>query len=174
MTLTSKIRRLAAAGAATLAVAATSLVGASSASAEVIYPGYTLKNHETGLCLEASGEGTTAGTAVTQWRCEGSLHQLWYASTNAYGQPILINSYSGLCLDISGASQSPGARLILWHCNNGWNQVWKEQNLSYINPTTGHAVDVPGGTGVWGTQMIAYPFNGYANQRWGYYPSTGW
>ncbi|MET9377754.1 RICIN domain-containing protein [Streptomyces sp. NPDC002992] len=174
MTLTSKIRRMAAAGVATLAVAATSLVGASSASAEVIYPGYTLKNHETGLCLEANGESTAAGTAVTQWECNQGLHQLWYTSTDAHGRPTLINSYSGLCLDISGASKSPGARMILWHCNNGWNQVWENRNLSRVNPTTGHAVDVPQGTRTWGTQMIAWPFNGNNNQRWGYYPSTGW
>ncbi|MFB7860528.1 MULTISPECIES: RICIN domain-containing protein [unclassified Streptomyces] len=174
MTLSSKIRRLAAAGAATLAVAATGLVGASSASADEIYSGYTLKNHETNLCLESSGESTTAGARVTQWECNGGLHQLWYGSKNAYGQPVLVNSYSGLCLDISGASRDRGAPLILWYCNNGWNQVWDEQGLAYINPTTGHAVDVPQGTHAWGTQITAWPYNGNDNQRWGYYPSTGW
>ena len=60
------------------------------------------------------------------------------------------------------------AKLILWHCNSKWNQVFEGGGWGHpiVNTTSGHVVDVPGGTGEWGTQLIMWDRNGGANQGW--------
>jgi len=131
---------------------------------------YWMKSYADGACLDASGGGTTPGTPVITWRCNGGANQEWYEQQDGYGRETLRNAASGLCLDISGASTANGASLILWNCNNGWNQVWDSKDpqwggacYNFINPMTNHAIDEPGGDG---TQAAAYNFWGGSNQVW--------
>ena len=72
------------------------------------------------LCLDASGQGTSAGTKVITWSCNGQANQQW----NVNSDGTVTGAQSGLCLDVTGASTANGALLELWSCNGGSNQQW--------------------------------------------------
>ncbi|KDN17276.1 alpha-L-arabinofuranosidase [Amycolatopsis rifamycinica] len=72
------------------------------------------------LCLDASGQGTSAGTKVVTWPCNGQGNQQWTVNSNG----TITGVQSGLCLDVTGASTAEGAPVELWTCNGGSNQQW--------------------------------------------------
>ncbi|MGM1064954.1 arabinofuranosidase catalytic domain-containing protein [Saccharothrix sp. Mg75] len=72
------------------------------------------------LCLDAYGQGTSAGTRTVLWSCNGQANQRW----NANADGTVTGAQSGLCLDVSGASTANGAQVQLWTCNGGANQRW--------------------------------------------------
>ncbi|NUO56931.1 MAG: ricin-type beta-trefoil lectin domain protein, partial [Hamadaea sp.] len=71
-------------------------------------------------CLDASGHGTTNGTAVIIWDCNGQTNQQWNLNTNG----TISGVQSGLCLDASGAATANGTKLQLYACWSGANQQW--------------------------------------------------
>jgi hypothetical protein len=74
----------------------------------------------TTLCLGASGNGTSAGTAVLTASCNGTTGQQWNLNSNG----TVTGVQSGLCLDVTGASTANGALVELWTCNGRTNQQW--------------------------------------------------
>ncbi|MBS2966766.1 RICIN domain-containing protein, partial [Actinocrinis puniceicyclus] len=72
------------------------------------------------LCLDANGKGTTAGTKVIVYSCNGQTNQQWNLNSNG----TVTGVQSGLCLDVTGASTANGALVELWTCNGGSNQQW--------------------------------------------------
>ncbi|MFF7201151.1 MULTISPECIES: RICIN domain-containing protein [unclassified Streptomyces] len=158
------VRRTTAVAAATLALIGGSLVTGQPASA-VTFSG-RLMNAATRLCMDGSG-AAGPGAAVIQWECNGGANQRWYTSTDSRGRQTIVNSANGLCLDRHDDTR-PGAKLILWHCNSKWNQVFSGGTGAnpIVNDPSGHVIDVPGGTGVWGTQLIMWERNGGSNQGW--------
>lgn len=153
--------------------AATLFTGTGSASATIYNYGWTFRNRQSSDCLDAAG-GASPGTRVIQWPCNGGWNQTWTLSHDSAGRPTLRSYNTDLCVDISGQSGANGASLILWYCNDGWNQVWEPKGqadwcqygaYSFINPTTGRAIDNPGGLQD-GAQMAAYDYWGGSNQVW--------
>jgi hypothetical protein len=71
-------------------------------------------------CLDASGQGTTNGTAAILWDCHGGINQQW--NVNADGS--ITGAQSGLCLDASGNGTANGTLIQLWTCHGGTNQQW--------------------------------------------------
>ena len=72
------------------------------------------------MCLDASGGGTSAGTAVIIWGCHGQSNQQWNINSNG----TITNVQSGLCLDANAAGTANGTRIVLWSCNGQPNQRW--------------------------------------------------
>ena len=72
------------------------------------------------MCLDAYGQGTTAGTKVDVYSCNGQANQQWNLNSNG----TVTGVQSGLCLDVTGASKANGALVELWTCNGGSNQQW--------------------------------------------------
>jgi chitinase len=66
------------------------------------------------------GGGTTDGTTVDLYDCNGSGAQVWVPQANGE----LLNPQSGKCLDDPGFSTSWGTQLGIWDCNDGANQKW--------------------------------------------------
>jgi hypothetical protein len=71
-------------------------------------------------CLDASGQGTSNGTAAVIWDCNGQTNQQWNLNTNG----TITGVQSGLCLDASGLGTANGTKLHLWACHGGTNQQW--------------------------------------------------
>jgi poly(hydroxyalkanoate) depolymerase family esterase len=82
--------------------------------------GLTIRSGGSALCLDASGNGTTAGTKVVLWSCNGQTNQQWQVNSNG----TITGVQSGLCLDVAGRSTASGALVQLWTCNGGANQQW--------------------------------------------------
>ncbi|MEJ8634215.1 RICIN domain-containing protein [Streptomyces sp. NPDC006475] len=164
ITSSKTFRRTMAVATASLALIGGSLVMGQPASADTFSA--RLMNSATRLCMDGSG-AAGPGAAVIQWECNGGSNQHWYTSTDSRGRQTIVNSASGLCLDRHDDTRL-GAKLILWHCNSTWNQVFSGGGYGnpLVNTPSGHVIDVPGGTGVWGTQLIMWERNGGSNQGW--------
>jgi hypothetical protein len=70
--------------------------------------------------LDANGQGTTNGTRVVIWDCNGQANQQWNVNANG----TITGVQSGLCLDASGNGTANGTLLHLWACHGGTNQQW--------------------------------------------------
>ncbi len=77
-----------------------------------------------GKCLDASGQGTTNGTAVIIWDCNGQANQQWNVNSNG----TITGVQSGLCLDANGAVTANGTKIIIWACNGQTNQQWSQHS----------------------------------------------
>ena len=73
-----------------------------------------------GDCLDAYGAGTSPGTKVAIWTCNGQANQKWNLSADG----TITGAQSGLCLDATGAAAANGTLIELWTCNGGSNQQW--------------------------------------------------
>ena len=73
-----------------------------------------------GKCMDVSAAGTSNGTPIQIYDCNGTGAQRWQA--NADG--TLRNPVSNKCLDASGNSSANGTRLQIWECFAGTNQRW--------------------------------------------------
>ena len=62
----------------------------------------------TGACSKgpkgSSGRGTTNGTPVIIWACNGQTNQQWTVNSNG----SITNVLSGLCLDVTGLGTANG------------------------------------------------------------------
>ncbi|KOX25687.1 hypothetical protein ADK67_16665, partial [Saccharothrix sp. NRRL B-16348] len=71
-------------------------------------------------CLDAYNQGTTNGTRVITWSCNGQANQRWTFQADG----SVRNAQAGLCLDVNQAATANGSTLILWTCNGQNNQKW--------------------------------------------------
>ena len=73
----------------------------------------TVTDNGTTDCLDANGQGTTAGTKAIIWPCSGQSNQQWQFNSNG----TITGMQSGLCLDVTGASTADGALAGRRHCD---------------------------------------------------------
>ncbi|MDX5569983.1 ricin-type beta-trefoil lectin domain protein, partial [Streptomyces sp. ID05-04B] len=73
-----------------------------------------------GKCLGANGNGTTNGTKVVTWDCNGGASQKW----TFHADGSVTNDLSGLCLDVTGTGTANGSKIQLWSCTGNPNQKW--------------------------------------------------
>ena len=76
--------------------------------------------HTLGRCMDVTAAGTTSGTKVQLYDCNGTGAQQWVHRSDG----SLLNPQSGRCLDDPGGSTANGARLQLWDCNGTVAQRW--------------------------------------------------
>jgi hypothetical protein len=72
-----------------------------------------------GGCLDVVSAGTTSGTDVDWYPCNGTAAQDWTAESNGE----LVNPNSGLCLTVPGGNTS--SRLDIETCTDATDQQWK-------------------------------------------------
>jgi lysophospholipase L1-like esterase len=86
-------------------------------TAKWTYDGTKLETN--GYCLDVYRKGTTNGSLVQVWTCNGGTNQEWKSENGE-----LVNPASGLCLDDPASNKTDGTQLQLWSCNGGKNQKW--------------------------------------------------
>lgn len=74
-----------------------------------------------GRCLDIAGNGTTAGTAVELYDCNGIGGQKWVQRADG----SLRNPQSGRCLDSPDGATTNGTRLRIWDCNGSAAQRFR-------------------------------------------------
>ena len=98
----------------------------------------TIRNNS--LCLDVKYAGTTRGTTVWLYRCNGTVAQQW--KVTATGQ--IINPHSNLCLDDRHSSSANGNPIWIWGCNGTNAQKWTVPKGTIVSPTpTPRAVSGP-------------------------------
>jgi hypothetical protein len=127
------------------------------------------------LAVEIPGGTTTSGAPVNQWPINGGRNQEWTLQAKTYGAWI-VNVETGKCLSVGlGAPLSAGTGLVQYPCTDQafeeWTFVPVNSGTAYMirNVNSGMVMDVPGGTGNWGTQFIQWPNGGTPNQTFWFY-----
>jgi O-glycosyl hydrolase len=87
-----------------------------------------------GKCLDANGRGTTSGTKVILWTCNGADNQKWTLNVNG----SITGVQSHLCLDVTGAGTANGSLVQLWTCSGGTNQQWYRPDPTLANFSIAH------------------------------------
>lgn len=112
---------------------------------------YQAINPNSGKCVDATGWGTTNGTAVQQWTCgSAQANQQWQfrPTTDGYYQVVNRNA-PGLAWDVTGGSGATGdgVPIQLWSDVGGTNQRWQPVPLGtglyrFVARHSGKCLDV--------------------------------
>ncbi|MEU2286237.1 RICIN domain-containing protein [Streptomyces sp. NPDC013178] len=73
-----------------------------------------------GKCLAADGDGTTAGTKLILWTCNGKPSQKWWFRLDG----SVINRSNGLAVDVTGWATANGSKVQLWTALGNATQRW--------------------------------------------------
>ncbi|MEV4133234.1 ricin-type beta-trefoil lectin domain protein [Dactylosporangium sp. NPDC049742] len=124
--------------------------------------GGVLKGQESGLCVDVPGAGTTNGTAVNLWNCNGGANQSWSLTPSRQ-----LQVYGTKCLDVNGGGTADGTVVQIYDCNGSGAQQWTvNADGSVVNTGSGKCLDATGHGTTNGTGLVIWGCNGGANQRW--------
>ncbi|MFJ9706500.1 RICIN domain-containing protein [Streptomyces sp. NPDC101234] len=73
-----------------------------------------------GKCLAANGDGTTAGTTLILWACNGKTSQQWAFRVDG----TIVNRSNGLVIDVTNWGTANGSKVELWTGLGNATQTW--------------------------------------------------
>ncbi|WTF11695.1 RICIN domain-containing protein [Streptomyces sp. NBC_01613] len=73
-----------------------------------------------GKCLAANADGTTAGTKLILWACNGKTSQQWAFRVDG----TIVNRSNGLVIDVTGWGTANGSKVQLWTGLGNATQQW--------------------------------------------------
>ncbi|MEU9454412.1 RICIN domain-containing protein [Streptomyces sp. NPDC048277] len=73
-----------------------------------------------GKCLAADGDGTTAGTKLILWACNGKTSQQWAFRVDG----TIVNRANGLVIDVTNWGTANGSKVQLWTGLGNATQTW--------------------------------------------------
>jgi endo-1,4-beta-xylanase len=119
-----------------------------------------LRGAGSGRCVGVPNGGTTDGTQVVLWDCNGSTDQQWTATSAGE-----LRVYGNKCLDAAGTAN--GAKVQIYSCWGGNNQKWTlKPDGTIVGVQSGLCLDAAGaGTGK-STLLQLYTCWGGSNQKW--------
>jgi ricin-type beta-trefoil lectin protein len=174
------------------------VLGVTASSASASYAsGIVVTGVQSTLAMEVRSWSRTPGMTIDQQRsnADSSSHsyygtsQQWSLPTNSSGgwdgaTGVIWNMYSGLCIETDGHA---GDAVYQWTCNGSVYQQWSISTFSVwdwglwlyvththiVNPATGLALDVRGGSMSPGAAIVGWPLNGNNsdNQAWDLNPA---
>jgi len=124
-----------------------------------------------GSCMDARGAGTTDGTQIQEWTCNGSGAQSFELQDAGGGAYAIVNTSAGKCVDVQARATANGTKIQLYDCNGTPAQSFYVQDagggfVSFINTNSGKCLDVAGDDPADGTVVQLYDCNGTNAQRW--------
>ena len=126
-------------------------------------PDGTLKNLDSGRCVQIPNYATGTGVNLTVQDCVGGWNQVW-TPTEAFG---IANNQSQRCADLWADGTTNGTQVVTWVCNNDPNQLWQQQpNNTWKNPVSNRCLDIVGSGTAAGTFVQLWNCTGAANQIW--------
>ncbi|HEY0804714.1 MAG TPA: RICIN domain-containing protein, partial [Pseudonocardiaceae bacterium] len=133
---------------------------------------YTIVNSANGKCVDAQGAGTTNGTVIQQFTCNGTTAQGFrFAQTSGPYLQIDNRNNPNLGLDVTGVSTADNAPIHLWTYGGGLNQQWQavpEGNGTYHivsrNGAGTECLTVPNSSTADGVQLTQTACTGSASQ----------
>jgi hypothetical protein len=115
-------------------------------------------------CIDDKGSGTSNGTPIQVWDCNGTGAQAWLHDSS--GKPTAF-SVEGMCMDDSDSGTSNGTKIQLYQCNDTAAQTWTPGANGSLQ-IFGKCLDDPQSNTTNGTQLQLYTCNGTNAQRWIY------
>ena len=113
------------------------------------------------MCVDDTGDSTTAGTSVAFSTCTNAPEQNWTVQPNGN---VEVN---GLCLDTAGQATASGTKVVVGTCGSSTTQVWTQgTGNSLINQAASLCLDDPGSSTTNGTVLDIATCSGGTNQVW--------
>ncbi|MEV0385026.1 RICIN domain-containing protein [Nonomuraea sp. NPDC050643] len=136
--------------------------------------GLQLTNAAGGLCADSAYSGTTSGTQVLQYTCNGQDGMRWAYLPQADGSYAIINWLSGLALTVTGAHPAP---LEQRPYTGTADQLWKFTRSTEPGPQAGQTYHLTGvksrdnaevldASTTAGASVVHKPHSGATSQRW--------
>jgi hypothetical protein len=124
-----------------------------------------------GKCMDVQASGSTDGTNIQSWTCNGTGAQAFRAEGIAGGRFRLINTSSGKCVDVRSSGSADGTNIQLWTCNGTGAQSFQiedqaDGNVRLINSPNGKCIDVAAAGTANGTNIQLWTCNGTRGQLW--------
>ena len=124
-----------------------------------------------GSCMDARWAGTSDGTQIQEWTCNGTAAQSFEVVDAGGGVVNLVNTNANKCVDVADAGTDNGTQIRLWDCNGTKAQTFLVQNagggsVTFVNTNSGKCLDVQGDNPANGTVVQLYDCNGTHAQIW--------
>ncbi len=133
---------------------------------------YNVVNQKSGLCLDATGKGTSNGTTVQQWACGSQQYnQEWQFQSQGTGVYSIVNRNApAQAVDVTGMATANGSPLQTWTYGGGTNQQWKVTasgtGFTIVGVASGKCMDDPGSSMANGTQQQIWGCDSTPAQVW--------
>jgi hypothetical protein len=126
--------------------------------------GNALRGAASDRCVDAVNAGTSNGTQVQLYDCNGTAAQQW-AYVN--GQ-LMVYGNSPKCLDAdAGSIGANGTKVQIWDCLGGSNQQWwATATGALVNAASGRCLDATDGSTASGTRLQLFDCNQTGAQQW--------
>jgi hypothetical protein len=113
------------------------------------------------MCVDDTGNSTTAGTGVEFSTCTNAPEQNWTVESNGN---VEVN---GLCLDTAGQATAGGTKVDVNTCGSSTTQVWTQgSGNTLVNQAANLCLDDPGSSTTNGTVLDIATCSGGTNQVW--------
>jgi Ricin-type beta-trefoil lectin domain/Phosphate-induced protein 1 conserved region len=124
-----------------------------------------------GSCMDAEGGGTTDGTQIQEYTCNGSGAQTFVAKDAGNGTFNLVNPQSSKCIDVSENGTANGTKIQLHTCNGTSAQSFVTAGAGngavyLVNTNSDKCLDVTKDNPANGTVVQLYTCNQTNAQKW--------
>jgi hypothetical protein len=123
--------------------------------------------------VDATGRGTSNGTAVQQWACgNAQSNQEWqFQPTDSGFFKVVNRNAPAEVWDVASVGTANGSLIHLWNFGGGTNQQWQPVSLGngffkFVGRGSGRCLDVPGASTANGVQLEIFDCNGSSAQAW--------
>jgi len=134
---------------------------------------YNVINQNSGACVDATGFGTTNGTAVQQWACGNQQsNQEWqFQPTDSGFFKVVSRGAPAEAWDVTNVGTTNNSLIQLWQFGGGTNQQWQPVSLGngdfkFVGRGSGRCLDVPAASTANGVHLQIFDCNGTAAQAW--------
>ncbi|HLJ87075.1 MAG TPA: RICIN domain-containing protein [Candidatus Angelobacter sp.] len=134
---------------------------------------YNVVNQNSGSCVDATGFGTTNGTAVQQWACgNAQVNQEWQFQPTDSGFFRVVNRNApSEVWDVTNVGTANNSLIQLWQNGGGTNQQWQPVSLGngafkFVGRGSGRCLDVPAASTANGVHLQIFDCNGTGAQAW--------
>jgi predicted alpha-1,2-mannosidase len=127
----------------------------------IAQPSGPLTETATGKCVDDAGSGTSNGTAIQIYTCNGTSAQTWKVVPD--GTLQVLND----CMDVTNGATTAGTKVQLHTCNGTQAEQWqKDASGEIVNPASGLCLTDASNGATNKTQLTIAACAGSAGQRW--------
>ena len=124
-----------------------------------------------GSCMDAQSAGTTDGTQIQEWQCNGTGAQSYRLDDAGNGVFYIVNTNANKCVDVSARGTANGTKIQLWDCNQTPAQTFVSTDagngfINFVNTNSNKCLDVQADNPNNGTVVQLYDCNGTSAQIW--------
>lgn len=124
-----------------------------------------------GSCMDARSGGTTDGTQIQEYACNGTGAQSYELEDAGGGAFFILNTQANKCVDVQGAGTADGTKIQLYDCNGTGAQTFVTEDAGsgfvyFVNTNSNKCLDVQADSPNDGTVVQLYDCNQTNAQKW--------